>query len=169
MPEITRSAFEFWLPLGVFELRCPLAQTDSNNTTPPAPPASVGQPPDTPSASATWRRLAIPVVCVIVAAAFVALATLRWDEWVSSATRLADLPIQEMNALNQRVMTVIQPAKVLNQHLKVVIQLPSILNQLVKVLIQRAKTLNQEPKSSIQVRRLPLEIILINQRGYRII
>lgn len=63
-----------------------MAQTDTNITpTPPTPAANAGQVPDTPSASSTWRRLAIPLACVIVAAAFVVLATLRWDEWVSSA------------------------------------------------------------------------------------
>jgi membrane fusion protein (multidrug efflux system) len=60
-----------------------LTQTE-NNTATPAPPAT-GQAPDTPTAGATWRRLAIPLACVIVAAAFVVLATVRWDEWVSSA------------------------------------------------------------------------------------
>lgn len=49
-----------------------LAQTDTNNTA--------------PSASAAWRRLAIPLACVIVAAAFVVLATVRWNEWIGGAT-----------------------------------------------------------------------------------
>jgi membrane fusion protein (multidrug efflux system) len=50
----------------------------------PAPTA----PPLKPSAapSSTWVRLAIPVFAVLVAFAFVALATLRWDEWVGAAT-----------------------------------------------------------------------------------
>jgi membrane fusion protein (multidrug efflux system) len=62
-----------------------LAQTDTN-ITPPAPPASAGQPPEAPAANATWRRLVIPAACVIAAAAFVALATVRWNEWVGGAT-----------------------------------------------------------------------------------
>lgn len=57
-----------------------MTQTD-NNTAPPA----AGQAPDTPAAGATWRRLAIPLACVVVAAAFVVLATVRWDEWISGA------------------------------------------------------------------------------------
>jgi membrane fusion protein (multidrug efflux system) len=61
-----------------------LSQTDSNTPSPPLPPASAGPAPDA-AAKATWRRLAIPVACVIAAAAFVVLATVRWDEWVSSA------------------------------------------------------------------------------------
>lgn len=61
-----------------------MAQTDTN-ITPSTPPANGGQVPNTPPASSTWRRLVIPVACIIAAATFVVLATLRWDEWVSSA------------------------------------------------------------------------------------
>lgn len=47
----------------------------------PAPPAKPTQRPATP----LWSRLAIPLFAVIVALAFVALATLRFDEWVGNA------------------------------------------------------------------------------------
>jgi membrane fusion protein, multidrug efflux system len=47
----------------------------------PAPPPKPAQPP----ASSLWGRLAIPLFAVIVALAFVALATLRFDEWVGNA------------------------------------------------------------------------------------
>ena len=47
----------------------------------PAPPPKPAQPP----ASSLWSRLAIPLFAVIVALAFVALATLRFDEWVGNA------------------------------------------------------------------------------------
>ncbi len=47
----------------------------------PAPPPKPTQRP----ASSLWSRLAIPLFAVIVALAFVALATLRFDEWVGNA------------------------------------------------------------------------------------
>src|SRR3977135_117388 len=64
-----------------------------------APPAAhtVSPPPPLPSAPpngsasapigsrSTLARLAIPLFAVLVALAFIALATLRWDEWVGSA------------------------------------------------------------------------------------
>ncbi|MGY8709873.1 HlyD family secretion protein [Bradyrhizobium sp. 18BD] len=52
------------------------------------PPAAVPAPspkPAQPPASSLWSRLAIPFFAVIVALGFVALATLRFDEWVGSA------------------------------------------------------------------------------------
>ena len=72
-----------------------MAQTD-NNPAPSSPPASTGQPPNAPTASAAWRRLAIPALCVVAAVAFVVLATLRWDDWVSGAR------IQSTNDANVR-------------------------------------------------------------------
>ncbi|MBR1088864.1 HlyD family secretion protein [Bradyrhizobium manausense] len=48
----------------------------------PQPPA--GPKPPQPLASPLWGRLAIPLFAVIVALAFVALATLRFDEWVGN-------------------------------------------------------------------------------------
>ncbi|WLB54265.1 HlyD family secretion protein [Bradyrhizobium japonicum] len=51
-----------------------------------APPAPTAPPkPTQPPASSLWSRLAIPLFAVIVALAFVALATLRFDEWVGNA------------------------------------------------------------------------------------
>ncbi|MCP3404362.1 HlyD family secretion protein [Bradyrhizobium sp. CCGB01] len=54
----------------------------------PPPPAAAPAPPPKPTqrpASSLWSRLAIPLFAVIVALAFVALATLRFDEWVGNA------------------------------------------------------------------------------------
>ena len=52
----------------------------------PSPAASAAPPkPAPPPASSLWGRLAIPLFAVIVALAFVALATLRFDEWVGNA------------------------------------------------------------------------------------
>lgn len=53
-----------------------------------APPASPAPPPRPTQRPATslWSRFAIPLFAVIVALAFVALATLRFDEWVGNAT-----------------------------------------------------------------------------------
>ncbi len=82
-----------------------MTQTDTN-IAPSTPPASAKPAPDAPSANATWRRLVIPVSCVILAAAFVALATLRWDEWVSSAAiqTTNDAYVRaEMSQLSSRV------------------------------------------------------------------
>jgi membrane fusion protein (multidrug efflux system) len=39
-----------------------------------------------PAAESSWHRLALPVVAVLAAFGFVALATLRWDIWIGSAT-----------------------------------------------------------------------------------
>ena len=54
----------------------------------PPPAAAAPTPPPKPTqrpASSLWSRLAIPLLAVIVALAFVALATLRFDEWVGNA------------------------------------------------------------------------------------
>lgn len=60
-------------------------QTETNSM-PPGPSGSAGPTPDTPSAASALRRLVIPIACVIAAAAFVVLATLSWDEWISGTT-----------------------------------------------------------------------------------
>ncbi|MCP3439688.1 HlyD family secretion protein [Bradyrhizobium sp. CCGUVB14] len=55
---------------------------------PSPPPAATPAPPPKPTqrpASSLWSRLAIPMFAVIVALVFVALATLRFDEWVGNA------------------------------------------------------------------------------------
>ena len=55
---------------------------------PSSPPAAAAAPPPKPTqrpATSLWIRLAIPLFAVVVALAFVALATLRFDEWVGNA------------------------------------------------------------------------------------
>ncbi|MDN4987687.1 HlyD family secretion protein [Bradyrhizobium arachidis] len=61
-----------------------MSQQEQVSTSPPTappdpPPKSTRRP-----ASSLWSRLAIPLFAVIVALAFVALATLRFDEWVGN-------------------------------------------------------------------------------------
>src|ERR1700744_6116881 len=48
--------------------------------------------PDTPAATVphpdvrgAWRRFAIPAIAILAALAFIAVATLRWDDWVAGA------------------------------------------------------------------------------------
>ena len=57
-------------------------QVPSPQSAAPAP-APQSKPTQRP-ASSLWSRLAIPLLAVIVALAFVALATLRFDEWVGN-------------------------------------------------------------------------------------
>lgn len=63
----------------------------------------------------------------------------------------------------------IQGLKILNQRLKVGSRLADLLNQSVKILIQAVKRLNQEPEKLIQPQIGFVEIIHINQWGYRIV
>jgi membrane fusion protein, multidrug efflux system len=51
---------------------------------PPSSPTAPAARPPVPSGS-FWRRFAIPLFAVLVALAFIALSTLRWDEWVGRA------------------------------------------------------------------------------------
>jgi membrane fusion protein (multidrug efflux system) len=51
----------------------------------PVPPAAPNPPAPSGSRGAL-ARLAIPLFAVVIALAFVALATLRWDDWVGGAT-----------------------------------------------------------------------------------
>ncbi|MGT2502941.1 HlyD family secretion protein [Bradyrhizobium guangxiense] len=60
-----------------------MSQQEQN--APPASPAPPSRPTQRPATS-LWSRFAIPLFAVIVALAFVALATLRFDEWVGNAT-----------------------------------------------------------------------------------
>jgi len=60
-------------------------QEQISSPSPAATPAPSSKPTQRP-ASSLWSRLAIPLLAVIVALAFVALATLRFDEWVGNAT-----------------------------------------------------------------------------------
>ena len=57
-----------------------MTQTDNNPLPHPPQAGSQGS-----SLGATLRRIAIPVGCVAAAAAFIVIATTRWDGWVSSA------------------------------------------------------------------------------------
>jgi membrane fusion protein (multidrug efflux system) len=62
-------------------------QTGSPPPSPPAP-AATPQPPGSPRSPASpgsWGRLVIPLLAVLAAFGFIALATLRWDAWVGSA------------------------------------------------------------------------------------
>jgi membrane fusion protein, multidrug efflux system len=43
------------------------------------------KPPSDSRSASSWGRLAIPLLAVLAAFGFIALVTLRWDEWVSSA------------------------------------------------------------------------------------
>jgi membrane fusion protein (multidrug efflux system) len=58
------------------------AQASSNAA--PAPQPAVPSKPAIP-ASAFWGRFAIPLLAVVAALGFIALATLRWDEWTGNA------------------------------------------------------------------------------------
>lgn len=87
---------------------------------------------------------------------------------------MAQRPIQDLNILSQdrlkQIMAMlIQGLKILNQRLKVGSRLTDLLNQSVKILIQAVKRLNQEPEKLIQSRTGFVEIIHINQWGYRIV
>ncbi|WP_456623176.1 MULTISPECIES: HlyD family secretion protein [unclassified Bradyrhizobium] len=64
-----------------------MSQQEQVSSPPAVAPAAPAAPPKPaqPPASSLWSRLAIPLFAVIVALAFVALATLRFDEWVGNA------------------------------------------------------------------------------------
>jgi membrane fusion protein, multidrug efflux system len=65
----------------------PAASTGQTGSTPAASTAPAAAPTSPPPASrGTWSRLALPLFAVLVALGFVALATLRWDEWVGAAS-----------------------------------------------------------------------------------
>ncbi|MGY8676879.1 HlyD family secretion protein [Bradyrhizobium sp. UFLA05-153] len=61
-----------------------MSQQEQVGSPPPAAPLVASRPTQRPAPS-LWSRLAIPLFAVIVALGFVALATLRFDEWVGSA------------------------------------------------------------------------------------
>ena len=64
----------------------PPGQTGPPPSSPAAPAAAdAPTPPPAPGSRSAFSRLAIPLFAVLAAFAFVALATLRWDEWVGSA------------------------------------------------------------------------------------
>ncbi|MBN8976020.1 MAG: HlyD family secretion protein [Rhizobiales bacterium] len=62
-----------------------MAEPDNHPPAASPPPPEPASAPDKPTAVAAWRRLAIPLVCVLAAFVFIALATTRWDLWVGSA------------------------------------------------------------------------------------
>jgi membrane fusion protein (multidrug efflux system) len=62
-----------------------LAEPDNHPPAANPPPPAPASAPDKPTAATTWRRLAIPLVCVVAAFVFIALATTRWDLWIGSA------------------------------------------------------------------------------------
>ena len=68
-----------------------MSQQEQISSLPPAAAPASPPTPAQPAASSLWSRLAIPLFAVIVALAFVALATLRFDEWVGNA------PVQTTN------------------------------------------------------------------------
>jgi len=68
-----------------------VSQQEQISSLPPAAAPASPPTPAQPAASSLWSRLAIPLFAVIVALAFVALATLRFDEWVGNA------PVQTTN------------------------------------------------------------------------
>jgi membrane fusion protein, multidrug efflux system len=65
-----------------------VSRQEQTSPTPAAAPAPVVPlaPPSPPASSNFWGRFTIPLFAVLVAFAFIALATLRWDAWVGSAT-----------------------------------------------------------------------------------
>jgi membrane fusion protein (multidrug efflux system) len=62
-----------------------VSQQEQLSSPPPAAAPAPTPKPTQPPATALRSRLAIPLFAVIVALAFVALATLRFDEWVGNA------------------------------------------------------------------------------------
>lgn len=66
-----------------------MSETISAPTPPPATASATPNAPTSPASPAeshnAWRRLAIPVLAVLVVLGLVALATSRWDDWVGSA------------------------------------------------------------------------------------
>ena len=63
-----------------------MSQQEQLSPLPPAASApAIQAKPTQPPASSLWSRLAVPLFAVIVALAFVAVATLRFNEWVGDA------------------------------------------------------------------------------------
>jgi membrane fusion protein, multidrug efflux system len=63
----------------------PVSQSKSIPASPAAASAPPAQLPSGSSSASSWGRLAIPLLAVLAAFGFIALATLRWDEWVGNA------------------------------------------------------------------------------------
>ncbi len=66
----------------------PLAPAGPAGTIPSSPGAAAAASARSPKPASprTFSRLALPLLAVLTAFGFIALATLRWDEWVGSAT-----------------------------------------------------------------------------------
>jgi membrane fusion protein (multidrug efflux system) len=65
-----------------------VGQSESTSASPAtavAASAPTPQPSSGSSSASSWSRLAIPLLAVLAAFGFIALATLRWDAWVGSA------------------------------------------------------------------------------------
>jgi membrane fusion protein, multidrug efflux system len=63
----------------------PAPAAGQTGSPPPSPPVAVATPKPPPGPSGSWGRLVIPLLAVLAAFGFIALATLRWDAWVGSA------------------------------------------------------------------------------------
>jgi membrane fusion protein (multidrug efflux system) len=82
----------------------PAGQTGSTPSAPAAPTAAA--PTSPPASRGTLGRLALPLFAALMAIGFIALATLRWDEWVGAAViqTTNDAYIKaEMTRLSSRV------------------------------------------------------------------
>jgi len=86
-----------------------MTQAETINTAPSAP-------------TSTWRRLAIPALAVTASLALVALATLRWDSWISEMESQStnDAYVRaEMTRLSSRVAGAVKSVNVVDyQHVK---------------------------------------------------
>jgi len=85
----------------------PAPSAGRTGSTPSAPAAPTAAAPNSPPASrGTLGRLTLPLFAALVAMGFIALATLRWDEWVGAAViqTTNDAYIKaEMTRLSSRV------------------------------------------------------------------
>ena len=85
----------------------PAHSAGQTQSTPSAPAAPTAAAPTSPAASrGTLGRLALPLFAALMAIGFIALATLRWDEWVGAAViqTTNDAYIKaEMTRLSSRV------------------------------------------------------------------
>jgi len=61
------------------------AASGQTGSTPSAPAAAAAPASPPPASRGSLARLALPLIAVLMALGFVALATLRWDEWVGAA------------------------------------------------------------------------------------
>jgi len=62
------------------------ASAAASSSSPPPKPSAASSNTSSSTSSRSWGRLAIPLFAILVAFAFIALATLRWDAWVGNAT-----------------------------------------------------------------------------------